>query len=210
LHERYEGTKGTPRRRLRDFVVFVINARRRVQRDGESISAGSPFMFRISLCIVLFVLGVAPQAAGQSTIFVVRHAERADAGSAGTAMMKDDPDLSPAGVQRAKTLATMLRDAEIKAIYTTELKRTRQTAAPLVTAVGIPLTSLPQGDVTTLLQKVKGETGNILIIGHSNTVPTILEGLGVSGAVTIKDDEYDNLFVVLPGTPARFLRLRIP
>ena len=167
-------------------------------------------MIRIVLGILILVLGVAQQAAAQSTIFVVRHAERADSESAGGAMMKDDPDLSPEGIQRAKTLATMLRDAEIKAIYTSELKRTRQTAAPLVYAVGIRMTSLPAEDVAAFVEKAKGETGNVLIVGHSNTVPKILAALGVSGEVTIKDDEYDHLFVVVPGTPARLLRLRIP
>ena len=167
-------------------------------------------MFRIPLCTLVLVLGVAQHAAGQSTIFVVRHAERADAPSPHAAMMKDDPDLSPAGVQRAKALAAMLRDAEIKAIYTSEWKRTRQTAASLATAVGIRMTSIPADDVTGLLQKVKAETGSVLIIGHSNTVPKILAGLGAAGTVTINDDEYDNLFIVLPGTPVRLLRLRIP
>jgi phosphohistidine phosphatase SixA len=167
-------------------------------------------MLRVAICIVILILGITPQASAQSAIFVVRHAERADSGSAGGSMMKDDPDLSPAGVQRAKTLATILRDADIRAIYTSELKRARQTAAPLVTAVGIRMTSLPADDIATLVQKVKAESGNVLIVGHSNTVPKILEALGVAEAVTIKDDEFDNLFVVLSGTPARALRLRIP
>jgi broad specificity phosphatase PhoE len=165
---------------------------------------------RIALGVLILVVGVAPQAAAQSTIFVVRHAERADSQAAGGSMMKDDPDLSPAGVRRAKTLAAILRDAEINAIYTSELKRTRQTASPLVTAVGIRMTSVSADNVAALVQKVKGETGNVLIVGHSNTVPKILEALGVAGGVTIKDDEYDNLFIVLPGTPAQLLRLRIP
>ena len=48
----------------------------------------------------------------------------------------------------------------------------------------------------------------ILIVGHSNTVPTILQQLGASEAVTIGDDDYANLFVVTPkGAAANVVRL---
>ena len=46
-------------------------------------------------------------------------------------MPADDPPLSPAGEQRADKLASMLAASNIKFIYTSEFKRTRQTAAPL-------------------------------------------------------------------------------
>jgi hypothetical protein len=39
--------------------------------------------------------------------------------------------------------------------------------------------------------------GAALVVGHSNTVPDILRALGVATPVTIPDDEYDNLFVVV-------------
>jgi len=51
-----------------------------------------------------------------------------------------------------------------------------------------------------LLQKLskKKKPGNILIIGHSNTIPGILKRLGVTALdiSEIPDNEYDNLFVV--------------
>ena len=45
----------------------------------------------------LFVLGITAQAFAQNTVFVVRHAERADAGASASPMMASDPDLSDAG-----------------------------------------------------------------------------------------------------------------
>ena len=164
----------------------------------------------LSVVLVLATLtGAVQQTPPASVIFVVRHAERADAGSAGGTMMKDDPDLSARGQARAKSLAGMLRDAGIRAIYTTDLKRTKQTGAPLAVAFGAKLTSLPADDVAGLIEKVKGETGNVVIIGHSNTVPKILSALGVQETIEVGDNEYDNLFVVIRGTtPARLLRLR--
>ena len=47
------------------------------------------------------------------------------------AVTTKDPDLSDAGRARAESLANVLKDAGITAIYATELKRTQQTAAPL-------------------------------------------------------------------------------
>ena len=62
-------------------------------------------------------------------MFLVRHAERAD-------NSKDSP-LSASGTERAARLAAMLEDAGITAIYTTEYRRTKETAAPLGRAVHV-------------------------------------------------------------------------
>ena len=56
-------------------------------------------------------------ALAQGTIFVVRHAERADAGTSGASMMATDPNLSDAGRARAEALASMLRDAKINSRF---------------------------------------------------------------------------------------------
>lgn len=163
----------------------------------------------LSLVLLLTTFTVPAQPPTDSVVFIVRHAERADTGAAGASMMKDDPDLSARGQTRAKSLAGMLRDVGIRGIYTSEMKRTQQTAAPLATAVGVGITRIPAEDVAALLEKLKTETGNILVVGHSNTIPKILAGLGIHGTVEIADNEYDNLFVVIGGTtPARLLRLR--
>lgn len=145
-------------------------------------------------------------ALAQGTIFVVRHAERADAGTSGASMMATDPNLSDAGRARAEALASMLRDSKITAIYTTEYNRTKQTAEPLAKALGIPATVVGARDMKGLIEKVKAG-GNALVVGHSNTVGTILEALGVSEKIAIGEDEYDNLFVVVPGQKPTLVRL---
>jgi hypothetical protein len=43
----------------------------------------------------------------------------------------------------------------------------------------------------------------VLVVGHSNSVPDVITGLGVKTPVTIGDDEFDNLFLVTTGTPPR-------
>lgn len=153
------------------------------------------------------LLATAVAASAQNAVFVVRHAERADAVTGGQTMMATDPDLSDVGKARAKSLAAALKDAGIKAIYTTEYKRTRQTAEPLAKALGIEVTVVPARDMPGLIEKVKAATANVLVIGHSNTVGDVIARLGVTDPVKLTDDDYDNLFVVVRGTTPSLIRL---
>ena len=161
-------------------------------------------MRTILSAIVLLALAV--PAAAQQSIFVVRHAERADAAPGASAMMDSDPDLSDAGKARAQSLASMLKDAKITAIYTTRYKRTKQTAEPLATALGLEPTVVDPRDVAGLAEKLKAG-GNALVVGHSNTVGTIIEALGVTEQVELSEADYDNLFVIVRGEKPALVRL---
>jgi phosphohistidine phosphatase SixA len=148
-----------------------------------------------------------PSSAAQPAIFLVRHAERADTAGGGAPMMASDPDLSAAGRARAESLARILEQAGIAAIYTTEYKRTKQTAEPLARALGLQPVAVAAKDLPGLVQKLKGAPGNVLVVGHSNSVPDVIKALGVAEPVQIGDADYDNLFVVTPGSPPGLLRL---
>jgi phosphohistidine phosphatase SixA len=162
---------------------------------------------RLLLSIAL-VLGLSASAAAQSAVFLVRHAERADPPATGNAMMATDPDLSEAGRARAESLAAMLKDAGITAIYVTQYKRTRQTAEPLAKALGIAVTEVNSKDLNSLSAKIGAHTGNVLVVGHSNSVPNTIKSLGVDSAPEIPDSEFDNLFIVFRGTKPTMVRLR--
>lgn len=161
-----------------------------------------------ALCLAAAaVLTVSAAASAQTAVFIVRHAERADAVSGGSQMMTSDPELSEAGRARAQSLAAALKDAGITAIYTTEYKRTQQTAEPLATALGVKVTTVPARDLPALIEKLKAGTGNALVVGHSNTVGDVIAGLGVAEAVKLRDEDYDNLFIVVPGGTPMLVRL---
>ena len=164
-------------------------------------------MMRRAILAGVILLATAASAAAQGTVFVVRHAERADAGTAGAGMMASDPELSEAGRARAESLAVLLKDAGITAIYTTEFKRTQQTAAPLAKALGIPVTTVAARDTAALVEKIKVATGNALVVGHSNTVPDVVKALGVATPVTVGETDFDNLFLVTTGARPALLRL---
>jgi phosphohistidine phosphatase SixA len=159
--------------------------------------------------VVLLTTSLAAQAPGRPTIFLVRHAERADASGA-PPMSGSDPDLSDAGKHRAESLATMLKDAGVTTIYVTEFKRTQQTAAPLAQQAGVMPVTINADHTADLVAKIKGATGsgNILVVGHSNTVPEVIKSLGVTTPITIGDNDFDNLFVITQnGTTKRFVHL---
>lgn len=137
-------------------------------------------------------------AAAQSTIFLVRHAEKATGGGGDL----QDPDLSEAGRTRAASLARILKDAGVAAVFATEFKRTQQTAAPTARAVGVTMKQVPGNKTAALVAKLRAVRGNALVVGHSNTIPEILRMLGVSAPVTIGETDYDNLFVVVLSAPS--------
>ncbi|MBA2241830.1 MAG: histidine phosphatase family protein [Chthoniobacterales bacterium] len=141
--------------------------------------------------------------AAQSSIFLVRHAEKA----AGDGADAQDPDLSEAGRARAESLALMLRDAHLTAIYATEFKRTQQTAAPVARAAGLEVTTIPAKETATLVSKLKEREGNALVIGHSNTLPEIIKLLRFADSIIVEESEYDSLFVLTHGLPPQLLRL---
>jgi phosphohistidine phosphatase SixA len=164
-------------------------------------------MLKRAIFALLLAVPLATPAAAQHTVFLVRHAERADTSPGTSPTMAADPDLSETGRARAESLASALKDAHIAAIYATEFKRTQQTAAPLAKARGLTVKIVTSKSTAELIKQLKAATGNVLVVGHSNTVPDVIKGLGVTTPVTIGDDEFDNMFLMSTGPPPSLLRL---
>lgn len=141
----------------------------------------------------------------QQMIIFVRHAERADGGAGANAMTSApaDPLLSAAGEARAARLAGMLADSGIKAIFATEFRRVQDTGKPLATKLGLTVQLIPARDTAALVAKLKGSHAKdiVLVIGHSNTLPAAIRALG-GPEVTIRENEYDAMYVLNPATGA--------
>ena len=150
------------------------------------------------------ILAAAAPAWSQKAVILVRHAEKVDE--------SDDPLLSAAGKARARALARHLRTAGVKAIYVTQYKRTRLTAAPLAVAAGLKPILIPADARQGLVDAIRKDNPNdvVLVVGHSDSVPDVLRLLGDPEPVTIGAAEYDNLFVAIPSKagPPTVLRLR--
>lgn len=155
----------------------------------------------LSVAWVVLAVLVVPSVASAQMVILVRHAERADGGGpAATAMMAQaDPELSAVGKARALTLAAMLKDAGVTKIFTTQYKRTIDTAAPLAGVLRLTPETIESRDQASLVAKIRAHTtGTVLVVGHSNSVPAIIKALG-GPDVTIGESEYDNLFFLAPG-----------
>jgi len=164
-------------------------------------------MLKRAIFALLLTVLLATPATAQHTVFLVRHAERADTSPGTSPTMAADPDLSEAGRARAESLASALKDAHITAIYVTQFKRTQQTAAPLAKALGLTVKIVTSKDTADLIKQLKAAKGNVLVVGHSNSVPDVITGLGVTTPVAIGDDEFDNMFLVATGPQPSLLRL---
>jgi len=136
-------------------------------------------------------------------VFIVRHAEKASSGG-------KDPDLSVEGQKRADALANMLKDSQITSVFVTEFKRTQETAAPTARAAHVNPTVIPANDMASLVQKLRALKGNALVVGHGNTIPDLLKAIGIATPVTIPEDDYTEVFAVLPGDAPQLLRLHYP
>lgn len=128
---------------------------------------------------------------GQATIFVSRHADRF-----GT---EPDPSLTPLGKAQAESLGRMLADANIRHIYTTELLRTQQTAAPTAQRSGITPVVVPQNKFDDLIEQVRKTEQpheSTLVIGHRETVPKIVKALTGQEIPPLTSGEYGRLIVI--------------
>jgi len=119
--------------------------------------------------------------------YLVRHAEKE--------LDKPDPALNDAGVERALALKDRLSNVPLSAIYSSDYKRTRDTAAPVAKDKNLDVIIYDARDLDGLAKTLKTQDGMILVVGHSNTTPQLSELLGGDpGDPIIEASEYDRLY----------------
>ena len=125
-----------------------------------------------------------------TTFYFVRHAEKAKDGTR-------DPDLTEAGKIRAGRLAALLKSDKISAVYSTDYKRTRQTAEPTASLfnLNIEIYDHKSIDINELANSMHGKS--VLVVGHSNSTPQLTNKLiGVDRFKNFADTDYDNILKV--------------
>jgi 2,3-bisphosphoglycerate-dependent phosphoglycerate mutase len=158
-------------------------------------------MKTLALCLLIFVSVL--MASAQPVVVIVRHAEKASDGGS-------DPDLSSAGRTRADALAQILKDSDITAIFTSEFKRTQETAAPTATSVHVKPTVIAAKDTAGLVAKLQQLRGNALVVAHGDTIPNIIKTLGIDSPINIPDEDYSELLIVTLGDKPQLFRLHYP
>lgn len=159
------------------------------------------------LSLNAFPAGVKAVARPAMTLILVRHAEKVD-----VPPENKDPDLSPAGLERAQELVRILGNTGITAIYATQFKRTQQTVKPLANKVGLPVTQVEAKKTSELVKQIGARNAGevIFIAGHNNTVPEIIAAFGGPQLPIIPTEEYDNLYVLTlqRDGPAKLLKMK--
>ena len=124
-----------------------------------------------------------------TTIYFIRHAEKVDSSK--------NPDLSSVGLERAAHWGKIFSETTFDAIYSTDFKRTQQTAAPTAEnkKLDITLYDAKSLDFDKFKSDNLGKT--ILVVGHSNTTPDFVNKLiNQNVYAAIEDTNFGNLYIV--------------
>ena len=157
----------------------------------------APITFSLLLFFTVLQFGVTSKQSAEEqfeeqkplVVFLVRHAEKTDVGR--------DPELTEAGKERALELAKILRSAKIEYIHSSDYIRTRDTAEPTAQELGLTTEIYDPRDLELLVQKLRDTGGTHLVVGHSNTTPSMVDLLGGDPGTEINEkSEYDRLYIV--------------
>ena len=156
-------------------------------------------LFRLAALVLLGLASactsvVAPPAG--PAYYVVRHLH--------TPAGERDPDLTAEGQRQAALLADWFRGERPAAIYVTDYKRSRQTAAPLAARLGLTPIVYDPANTPALIARVRAGPWPVLIVGHSNTVPDIVEQLGGTRPAALVHEDFGDIWrIAADGTTQR-------
>lgn len=134
-----------------------------------------------------------------STYYVVRHAEK-EAGStmAATTLKTSDVPLSLKGERRAEALKDSLFHKHAYLLWSTNTIRTKSTIEPYRQFLGNKIKLYSNDSLKYHIENWKRPSSTpLVIIGHSNTVDDIVNGLvGKNVLQDLPDSQYGDMFIV--------------
>ena len=127
-----------------------------------------------------------------SVYYFIRHAEKDRSDST-----NKNPSLTIQGLERANKWALFFKDKNIAAVYSTNYKRTQQTALPIAKEQNLEIISYNAKELISEKFIANNKGKNIVIVGHSNTTPELVNSLlGEKKYEDIADSENNNVFIV--------------
>jgi broad specificity phosphatase PhoE len=161
----------------------------------------------ILLLLAVAVVSCSSPQQRSTVVLLVRHAEKASDA--------EDSPLTEAGRQRALALVGVAEEAGVSAVYTSQFKRSHETAGPLAERLKVAVTEFPvdlqnPGDYgKRLAGEIIGKHSGrvVVVVGHGNTIASTVEGL-TGRAASPGDIRYSDLFVVSihPSGPATLIK----
>lgn len=154
------------------------------------------------LAKVLFSLLIIMFSSCTTKYYIVRHAEKLN--------NTDTSSLTTQGIQRANDLKALLINKNIGKIYASKYKRTQLTAKPIADELNKQMIIYSPDTTSLLAEQLKRISGsNVLIVGHTNNIPELVEMLSDDSVNPIPEDDFDNIFIIEvtknPGWTSRYL-----
>ena len=118
-----------------------------------------------------------------------------------------DPELTAEGRRQAALLPAWLSQAPPRAIYVSPYKRTQQTAARVAESLGLAPVVYDPTDTHALVAQVRAGPLPALVVGHSNTVPDIVEQLGGTRPGALVHEDFGDVWVI--GADGQSRRLKV-
>lgn len=159
-------------------------------------------LFRGLAALLLFALPAcqtAPPAPRGPSFYVMRHLQKGEG---------EDPPLSEAGQAGARKLIGLFAADPPRVIYVSTTRRAYETAAPVARKLRVKVRRYDPANTGALIGRVLRERGPVLIVGHSNTVPEVVERLGGERPAPLAETDYGDVWH-LWGTPRRTERLSV-
>lgn len=162
----------------------------------------TPATLKITLVTILLIgiQSVLNAQTPDAAIYIVRHANTGPVDSGFTFSPEATP-LTAAGLRRTLDLNDRLKSIDFDAVYSTNTVRTYQTARAVAQPQQVkirPYSQLSQTQVDQWKSDLESNK-NVLIVGHSNTIGTIVKKLTGNGPTEPIIKAFDNLFVVTKG-----------
>lgn len=124
--------------------------------------------------------------------YLIRHAEKDRSDPT-----NKDPKLTAEGIVRANTWANYFKDTPLDQVYSTAYLRTQQTAAYTASSKNLMVEQYEVGSLYTEDFKSLTKGQHVLIVGHSNTTPALVNKIiGQDTYVDMKDDDNASLYKV--------------
>ena len=160
-------------------------------------------MKKFLLLLALLFLNISFGQSNTAIYYFIRHAEKVDS--------SQNPDLSEKGLKRADLWSKIFSEISFDKIYSTDYKRTIQTANPTATAKKIQVKLY--NPKTLNIESFKKETlgKKVLIVGHSNSIPKFVnEMINQNLFSDIEDETFGDLYMVtISGKTISFQLLKL-
>lgn len=146
-------------------------------------------MKSIFLFLLLIVFQFSISQSETTTIYLIRHAEKADS--------TKNPELSDEGLKRAVRWTKYFEKKNIDYFYTTLTRRTQMTCSTIATSKQKDMIfyDASKFSLKEIIEKHHGKT--ILIVGHSNTIPSQINTfLEKEIYPQIDENQFGNLYTI--------------